>query len=535
MILLDRSLKMKYSFSLLKIQHFDFKSIHTKNVIFLDFICIFNQENSPIKQSERYQLISTIQEIDRNSAFSYKFQLKIFENLIKSFITLINIIVSVFFDLGFVVACSELRCRLENSSTTFIKFNKEIQRTSNISLNIDQLNNQTTSSISSSFDSLISISRSSSLSSSLHINKFNINNNNNNSHLFINNISDNNNSFSLFNNKYYYSTDSNKSSSSNNINLKKAIMNTSPNSVPPTTTQRLLPDSKMGDWERFHTHSIAGVLKGVPDIFDGITVEDFHQYPTDELTFKKYLDASLKYWVDNQRRGIWIKIPQAQSKFISILVESGFSFHHCQKDYIMLTRWLPENDANKLPDYTSHFIGCGGLVINEKNEILLITEKQRPDKWKIPGGALDAGEDICKTAVREVFEETGVHAEFVSVLGFRQLHNYAFDRGDIYFVCALRALSSEINMDPSEIAKCKWYPVEEFVKLAAEDSFPLQRSVARLAYEYTFNGYKGFKADEVSNSLRTGNSFVYHGSSADFSDLVYKPKREEIKNNNYDI
>ncbi|GAM25686.1 hypothetical protein SAMD00019534_088610, partial [Acytostelium subglobosum LB1] len=296
---------------------------------------------------------------------------------------------------------------------------------------------------------------------------------------------------------------------------------TAPAPTPITASRRMLPKSMSQDWERFHTHTLAGIFRGVPDIFEGITVEDTTQYPDDVATFEQQLKDTLKYWIENKRRGIWIKIPQSKSQFIPVLVAEQFSFHHCQEDYLMLTRWLP-SDANRLPDYTSHFIGCGGLVINEKNEILLITEKQRPDRWKIPGGALDAGEDICKTPVREVFEETGVRTEFVSVLGFRQIHNYAFNRGDIYYVCALRALSTEINIDPNEIAKCKWAPVSEFIAMGNKESFPLQRSVARLAHEYVYNGYKGFKASEVANSLIAGNSFVYHGSDADFTDLMYK-------------
>ncbi|EGG20163.1 hypothetical protein DFA_07283 [Cavenderia fasciculata] len=312
-------------------------------------------------------------------------------------------------------------------------------------------------------------------------------------------------------NKKYYTTSSSSSSTPSFVDLQYKIMTSQ------TNTQRLLPVEKQADW-RFNTHELPGIFRGIPDIFDGITVNDDTQYPNDVDTFEIHLKNSIEYWVENKRRGVWIKIPESKSEFIPIVVRQGFSFHHCQSDYIMLTKWLPQ-DKNRLPDYTSHFIGCGGLVINDKKEILLITEKQRPNKWKIPGGALDSGEDICTTAVREVWEETGVKTEFVSVLGFRQLHNYQFNRGDIYFVCALKPLSSDINLDPNEIAQCKWLPIEEFVKNL--ETFPLQRSISRLAYEYAFNGYKGLKASEVSNSLKNGNSFVYHGSDADFDDLIW--------------
>lgn len=54
-------------------------------------------------------------------------------------------------------------------------------------------------------------------------------------------------------------------------------------------------------------------------------------------------------------------------------------------------------------------IGAGGFVLNDKNEVLVIKEKHGPAKhiWKVPGGRVDPGEEICDAVVREVLEETG--------------------------------------------------------------------------------------------------------------------------------
>lgn len=48
---------------------------------------------------------------------------------------------------------------------------------------------------------------------------------------------------------------------------------------------------------------------------------------------------------------------------------------------------------------------AGGLVQNEKNEVLLI---YRRGKWDLPKGKLDKGESLEQCAVREVEEETGL-------------------------------------------------------------------------------------------------------------------------------
>jgi mutator protein MutT len=69
-------------------------------------------------------------------------------------------------------------------------------------------------------------------------------------------------------------------------------------------------------------------------------------------------------------------------------------------------------------------IAAGGLVLNEKNELLLIF---RRGKWDLPKGKLDAGESIESCAVREVQEETGIqHITLLNLLG-KTYHEY-FDK-----------------------------------------------------------------------------------------------------------
>jgi hypothetical protein len=56
----------------------------------------------------------------------------------------------------------------------------------------------------------------------------------------------------------------------------------------------------------------------------------------------------------------------------------------------MLTRWLPEDEENKLPPNASHQCGVGAFVMNERREVLVVQEKNGPlrgkDVWKMPTG-----------------------------------------------------------------------------------------------------------------------------------------------------
>lgn len=50
------------------------------------------------------------------------------------------------------------------------------------------------------------------------------------------------------------------------------------------------------------------------------------------------------------------------------------------------------------------------MVLNDKNEVLVIKEQDKTygQKWKLPGGLVEGGEDFGEACEREVWEETGV-------------------------------------------------------------------------------------------------------------------------------
>lgn len=65
--------------------------------------------------------------------------------------------------------------------------------------------------------------------------------------------------------------------------------------------------------------------------------------------------------------------------------------------------------------------------------------------------------------MREVKEETGIDAEFQSVVTFRHTHNAMFGNSDIYTIVMLKAMSDSISKSDIEIAACKWMDINEFL------------------------------------------------------------------------
>lgn len=63
-------------------------------------------------------------------------------------------------------------------------------------------------------------------------------------------------------------------------------------------------------------------------------------------------------------------------------------------------------------------VGVGGVIINEKEEILLLFRKKEPEAghWCIPGGTVNFFETIEEAILREIDEEVGIKCEILDLL-----------------------------------------------------------------------------------------------------------------------
>jgi len=64
---------------------------------------------------------------------------------------------------------------------------------------------------------------------------------------------------------------------------------------------------------------------------------------------------------------------------------------------------------------------CGGVVIFRGKILLLYKNyKNKYEGWVLPKGTVEAGEEYKDTAMREVYEETGVKATLMKYIGKSQ-------------------------------------------------------------------------------------------------------------------
>ena len=89
---------------------------------------------------------------------------------------------------------------------------------------------------------------------------------------------------------------------------------------------------------------------------------DISELPSSSHEFTTMLVNSLIEWQSNKISGVWIKLPKSKFSLLEPALAQKFDLHHCTPDYIMLTRWLRTDVENKIPFFSTHYVGCGGFL-----------------------------------------------------------------------------------------------------------------------------------------------------------------------------
>jgi len=116
---------------------------------------------------------------------------------------------------------------------------------------------------------------------------------------------------------------------------------------------------------------------------------------------------------------------------------------------------------------------------------------KRSGIWALPKGLVDDGESPAETALREGFEETGVHGRLVSKLGdVRYVYTWEGERVfkvvSFFLAYAQRGRIGELpaGMDV-EVAEARWLPLDDGPALLA---YKGERDTAAKAIETLTHG-----------------------------------------------
>ncbi len=118
-------------------------------------------------------------------------------------------------------------------------------------------------------------------------------------------------------------------------------------------------------------------------------------------------------------------------------------------------------------------ISAGGVIfrpLGKTAEVALISVKNGK-VWGLPKGLQEEGENIARTAHREVREETGLNGKILKNLGHIE-YFYTFKHEDkaervfklVYFFL-MEYLDGDVADHDDEVVDCRWFPISEAIEL----------------------------------------------------------------------
>lgn len=121
---------------------------------------------------------------------------------------------------------------------------------------------------------------------------------------------------------------------------------------------------------------------------------------------------------------------------------------------------------NTLNTYTpsKHFISAATIVLNEKEEILLIKGPLRG--WEMPGGIVELGESLKDGAIRETKEESGIDVEIVRFCGIFQ----NVQKSICYTLFLAKPIGGHLRTS-SESLEVGFFPIEQALEMISIKNF----------------------------------------------------------------
>ncbi|WP_342574370.1 NUDIX hydrolase [Solibacillus sp. FSL K6-1781] len=111
-----------------------------------------------------------------------------------------------------------------------------------------------------------------------------------------------------------------------------------------------------------------------------------------------------------------------------------------------------------------HIVSAATIVLNSKNEILLIKGPKRG--WEMPGGQVEEGESLTAAAIRETKEESGIDVEILKFCGIFQNVEKS--------ICNTLFLAKPIGGIPTtspESLEVGYFPIKEALEMVTFGNF----------------------------------------------------------------
>ena len=128
-------------------------------------------------------------------------------------------------------------------------------------------------------------------------------------------------------------------------------------------------------------------------------------------------------------------------------------------------------------------VGVGVIILNNKNKVFVGKRKDNPvNKWQMPQGGVDVGENFITAMKRELFEETGIKYQEFPILNWQFSQEYEIYKHWRYRYPPSVSSNTEhvfsvelpkkitVKIAPKEHRDFKWVPIEDAIKMVFSDT-----------------------------------------------------------------
>ena len=123
-------------------------------------------------------------------------------------------------------------------------------------------------------------------------------------------------------------------------------------------------------------------------------------------------------------------------------------------------------------DYPTPKVDIRALVLNDKQEILMVQEKA-DSCWSLPGGWADIGKTPSEIAIQEVFEETGIKVtcKHLAAVFDKRMHPHPPQPWYVYklfFYCTPDVSSTTILKPAFDVLDAAWFAIDALPPLSQD-------------------------------------------------------------------